>query len=246
VDRYPVGQPIRLSTTVATITGVLANAGTLTLVVQKPDGTRQTYATPTNDATGLYHQDLPTTDLAQTGDYQYEWVATGANAGVASGAFLVYDPFANTWPNGTAVPWRPSRVQVAKYVPDRTVPADQLSDAPLGDFTAATTPTATQADGHIDDACSWVALQTGTLTAAMYPDASAVAAVRAAGMIELSFPVRDADINTGQALLAQADAMLTRLVDANEAASPGTAAPGILSAWAFPDPVVWGDRLDLW
>jgi hypothetical protein len=91
-----------------------------------------------------------------------------------------------------------------------------------------------------------VALQTGTLTAAMYPDASAVAAVRAAGMIELSFPVRDADINTGQALLAQADAMLTRLVDANEAASPGTAAPGILSAWAFPDPVVWGDRLDLW
>lgn len=91
--RYPTGQPVRLSTTVRDVAGVLANAGALTLTVLKPDLTTQSYGSPTNDGTGLYHQDIPTADIAATGHYQYKWVATGSNAGVSSGALEVYDPF---------------------------------------------------------------------------------------------------------------------------------------------------------
>lgn len=96
--RYALGAPIRLSTTVRDITGTLVNAGALTLTVKKPDLTSQTYASPANDSTGLYHQDIPAADLTQLGPYEYKWVATGTGAGV-SGApdpdtrmFYVEDP----------------------------------------------------------------------------------------------------------------------------------------------------------
>lgn len=91
--RYPTGQPVRLKTEVRDVTGQLANAGAITLTVQKPDLTTQVYSTPTNDGTGLYHQDIPTADIATVGHYQYKWVSTGANAGVSAGAFDVFDPF---------------------------------------------------------------------------------------------------------------------------------------------------------
>jgi hypothetical protein len=90
--RYPQGAPIRLSTTVRDLTGTLVNATTLTLTVQKPDGTTQSYASPTNDSTGLYHQDIPSTDLSQLGHYAYKWVATGTGAGVSYSVFEVFDP----------------------------------------------------------------------------------------------------------------------------------------------------------
>jgi len=101
VARYPQGQPIRVSTTVRDVTGALANAGTLTLLVKLAavDGTwttTGTYASPTNDSTGLYHQDIPVTDLATTGHYQYSWTATGTGAGVSMGEFDVFDPFETT------------------------------------------------------------------------------------------------------------------------------------------------------
>ena len=44
--------------------------------------TTGTYASPANDSTGTYHQDVPATDLAATGHYQYTWTATGTGAGV--------------------------------------------------------------------------------------------------------------------------------------------------------------------
>jgi hypothetical protein len=99
VARYPLGQPIRLSTTVRDVTGTLVNATTLTLTVKlaQADGTwatTGTYASPANDGTGLYHQDVPASDLTQLGHYQYSWVATGTGAGVTPPAeFDVYDPF---------------------------------------------------------------------------------------------------------------------------------------------------------
>jgi len=74
-------------------TYTLADAGALSLVMQKPDLAQQTYSSPTHDGTGLYHQDIPATDLTQTGRYLYKWVSTGAAAGVADSAFDVYDPF---------------------------------------------------------------------------------------------------------------------------------------------------------
>lgn len=91
--RYQLGQPVRLSTEVRDINGALANAGTLALTLLRPDGTTQAYASPTNDSTGKYHQDVPAADLTLTGHWQYKWVATGTNAGVSSGAFDVYDPW---------------------------------------------------------------------------------------------------------------------------------------------------------
>jgi len=96
--RYPSGQPIRLSTTIRDITGTLVNATALTLLVKTAavDGTwttTGTYASPANDGTGLYHQDIPVTDLATTGHYQYTWTSTGTGAGVSFGEFDVFDPF---------------------------------------------------------------------------------------------------------------------------------------------------------
>jgi hypothetical protein len=174
VDRYLLGNPVRLSNTVrqrnADGTLTLVNPTTAVYTVLRPDGTTQTYSSPTSDGTGLLHQDLSdTADVTQLGVYQWKLKTTGAGAGTATGSFQIVESFA--LPDLEV--WRPSRVQVAKYVPERTVAADQLSDFPLNDFTAATTPTADQADMHIDDAASWVALRVGTLDPSLYLDASA-------------------------------------------------------------------------
>jgi len=100
--RYPLGQPVRVPTTVKQQnvdgTFTLVNATTLTLLVKlaQADGTQAvtgTYASPTNDSTGTYHQDIPVTDLTTTGHYQYTWTATGTGAGVSLGEFDVFDPF---------------------------------------------------------------------------------------------------------------------------------------------------------
>jgi len=95
---YPLGQPVRISTTVRDVTGALVDAGTLTLVVKisAVDGTQTTtgtYASPAHDGTGLYHQDIPVTDLATIGHYQYVWTSTGSGAGAVPGDFDVYDPY---------------------------------------------------------------------------------------------------------------------------------------------------------
>jgi hypothetical protein len=96
--RYPLGQPVRVSATVRDAAGALASAGTLTLLVKtvQADGTftaTGTYASPVNDSTGQYHQDVPAADLAAAGHYQYTWTATGTGAGVSFGEFDVFDPF---------------------------------------------------------------------------------------------------------------------------------------------------------
>ena len=96
--RYPLGQPCRISTTVRDVTGALVDAGALTLLVKTAaaDGTwttTGTYSSPAHDGTGLYHQDIPVTDLAATGHYQYTWTSTGTGAGVSFGEFDVFDPF---------------------------------------------------------------------------------------------------------------------------------------------------------
>jgi hypothetical protein len=90
--RYPQGAPIRLSTTVKDLTGTLVNATGLTLTVSKPDASTQSYNSPTNDGTGLYHQDIPTADINLLGHYAYKWVSTGTGAGVSYSNFEVFDP----------------------------------------------------------------------------------------------------------------------------------------------------------
>ncbi len=102
MSRFPLGQPVRQSTTVSQLnvngTTTLVNPGTLTLLVKlaNADGTTTTtgtYSSPANDGTGLYHQDIPVTDLAAIGHYQYTWTSTGTGAGVSFGEFDIFDPF---------------------------------------------------------------------------------------------------------------------------------------------------------
>jgi len=102
VARYPLGQPIRQSATVRQLnvdgTTTLVNPTTLTMLVKlaQADGTQATtgtYASPTNDSTGAFHQDIPVVDLASTGHYQGTWTATGPGAGVSYFEFDVFDPF---------------------------------------------------------------------------------------------------------------------------------------------------------
>jgi hypothetical protein len=97
--RYPQGAPVRVSTTVRDVTGTLVNAGAISLVVKlaQADGTLATtgtYASPANDGTGLYHQDIPAADLTALGHYSYVWTSTGTGAGVSPPAdFDIIDPF---------------------------------------------------------------------------------------------------------------------------------------------------------
>lgn len=96
--RYPLGQPVRLSTTIRDVTGALADPGSLTLLVKAraADGTMTTtgtYGSPVRDSAGTYHQDVPATDLATIGHYQYTWTSAGTAAGVSFGELDVFDPF---------------------------------------------------------------------------------------------------------------------------------------------------------
>lgn len=98
MSRYPQGQPVRLSTTVRDATGTLVTPATLTLLVKlaQADGTlltTGTYASPVQDSTGAYHQDVPAADLAAIGHYQFTWTSAGPGAGVSFGDFDVFDVF---------------------------------------------------------------------------------------------------------------------------------------------------------
>jgi hypothetical protein len=94
--RYPQGATVTLSFTVKDSTGSLVDASPIALTVHKPDGTVTAGSpyTPAHDGTGLYHQDLPLTDIATVGHYQHSLTATiSGKAGVQVGSFDVFDPF---------------------------------------------------------------------------------------------------------------------------------------------------------
>ena len=102
MSRYPLGQPVTIPIIVKqrNVDGTysLADASTVTTVVKlaNADGTTTTtgtYAAPTHDSTGNYHQDIPVTDLTILGHYQWAVTTTGTGAGVSFGDFDVFDPF---------------------------------------------------------------------------------------------------------------------------------------------------------
>jgi len=90
--RYPLGQPVRVSTTVRDLNGALVNPGAIVLNLTKPDGSTTQYTTPPTSGTGLFYWDVSAADLSQIGHYAYTWTSTGTGAGVAPGTFDVYDP----------------------------------------------------------------------------------------------------------------------------------------------------------
>lgn len=92
--RLAQGQPVSVSTEVRLQSTALTDPDTIVLTVHKPDTTIGTYASPTKDAVGKYHQDIPASDLTLLGHYAFVWTTTGAGAGVSPpGDFDVYDPF---------------------------------------------------------------------------------------------------------------------------------------------------------
>lgn len=138
--------------------------------------------------------------------------------------------------------WAPDRPRVASYIPGRTLAVDSTSDAQRGTFDTTTRPTGAQVDQIITDACSWVTIVTGDIAAAYADQATAVAAIRAAGMVELAYPDTNSDLNTADRLLAEAAAMRTSLDLANRSATgvdPDT--PVLLPTGSFPPAPPWGD-----
>lgn len=101
MSRFPLGGPVRVTfRTYLTDGTTLADAGanSLTVKLANADGTStptagSPYTTPVHDSTGTYHQDVPASDLATTGHYQWANTATGTGAGVAFGEFDVFDPY---------------------------------------------------------------------------------------------------------------------------------------------------------
>lgn len=140
--------------------------------------------------------------------------------------------------------WAPNLAEVADYVPTRTVPTTGVGEQnPAGTFTTNTTPTDVQAQRIVDRAVAWVLARTGIVAESLHAAAKDVVALRAAGLIELSYPVRDADVNTAEQLLTQANEALTELVSANTGAGggqPGTTSQ-LLALHNFPPPHPYGD-----
>lgn len=93
--RYPLGQPVRLPLIVRDPGGTLTSTTpTVTVKISNADGTQTTtgtYAAPTLDSVGNYHQDVPVTDLAAAGHYQWTSAATGM--ALQFGEFDIFDPF---------------------------------------------------------------------------------------------------------------------------------------------------------
>lgn len=98
--RFPLGSPVRVAWLTRDPGGALVDAGTnsLTVKLANADGTQTAtagspYTAPAHDATGSYHQDVPASDLATPGHYQWVSTSTGTGAGAAFGEFDIFDPF---------------------------------------------------------------------------------------------------------------------------------------------------------
>ena len=179
------------------------------------------------------------TKLAAAGDWLVVWSVTGTGASVST---KLYPVRALPSPNDDRPAWAPFLSDVADHVPFLTV--DTITpgtQAWLGTFTGATTPTDEQAQRHVDSAVAIVSSRVGaTLPPTMYPLARATAALRAAASILRAF-ARNADDRTAAGELdRRADASLEQLTDAADSAGTSTPA-GPLPVGYFPDPVIHGD-----
>lgn len=85
MNSYIAGTLVRMSASLAAVSGGAAVDATIGATVLNPDGT-ETVLSVVRDGPGLYHADLVPAGM---GLYQYEFVATGVAQVVAMGQFLV-------------------------------------------------------------------------------------------------------------------------------------------------------------
>lgn len=177
---------------------------------------------------------------APYGWWVFAWTVNGVGADAPEQRVHIPPP-----PTSGGPTWVPSRARVATYIPERTVEVDRLSSgAPALDFTDDTRPTATQMDQQIEDAVGWVSVTCGDVHADLFEAARGVAAIRAAGMAEISWPVRDGDLNAGRDLLAQADNALKALKTRNDLLTEEPVDPdqsARMPVWSFPPPPAHAD-----
>lgn len=144
--------------------------------------------------------------------------------------------------------WAPTLADVARHIPTRT--RDTLSpgsDALLGTFTEATTPSAEQAQADLDAAVRNIIADVGplptggdpTTTGALQAAARDAAEWRAAADIEVAYPNRDADVRLVVVLDARAQAAMERLRKVMEQAGSGLVEED--PQWAFPPIVHWAE-----
>ena len=140
-------------------------------------------------------------------------------------------------PSSTLPEWAPTREQVAAHVPRRTLLGDVNGfGTAVATFTDATTPTGEQCDAIILSACNWVLLVTGTLNAALSTTGADCAALRAAGLVELTWPDNREDLTDGELLLKLAESMRKDLAAANITLTgddPTTDADDVLPVFVF-------------
>jgi len=185
--------------------------------------------------------------LTAAGEWVVTWTATIANAvQTEAQTLLATAPGDDGW---EAPAWTPTLADVADHIPTRTRPTAEFagSDAMLGTFTAATTPTDEQAARLIRRATAWVEGVVGVPVAPTVRRlASAAAALRAAYWVELAYPERDADVAVYDRLREEAGAALLSATAQNAAAgaiAPTPAGvPDDLVSFSFPAPPRWGDR----
>ncbi|HKN57159.1 MAG TPA: hypothetical protein VJX66_32035 [Amycolatopsis sp.] len=227
---YPLGQPVHLTFETRNSAGAPTDPTEVTLTVTNSAGVVQTYtwiagAQIVRDSIGLFHYDYPG---AADGLYRFLWQATGAVVTSDDGTF-VYRP---------SVQWRPDTTDVASYIPERTVALTAPgAQTPVGDFDLTTTPTSAQAEGFIDEAVDYITGRVGTVSVSRYTQALEAAAMRAAGLIELAYPTRQDDLNTGDRWIKLADDAISRLPANTDPSAPGA----LLPVFSFPDAPAYGD-----
>ena len=147
----------------------------------------------------------------------------------------------------TAPSWAPDLTRVAAYVPHRTMVRNTgtSSGSITGTFSDATAPTGDQVNMLVVDACARVTNRCGPIDPALWPMATAVAAILAAALVERAYPTNQSDVATSDSLEAQGEKMLAELESANEALTgedPDDPAAHLMPVWSFPPADPWGDE----
>lgn len=145
-------------------------------------------------------------------------------------------------PETTPPDWTPTLVEVADYVPGRTIPINRQADGePLGTFTTETRPTAESAQRRIADAVAWVLTRVPEPHVDLHAAANHAATLWAAGWVEMTSEPRKGveDRTYARELLEWADKEREKLAARNESLTgtdpddPDASAP-LLPYWSFP------------
>ncbi len=169
-------------------------------------------------------------------------IVSTSGGGVGSGGTVTVSALAGATPG-----WAPTLAQVGALIPTRTREIG-VSNTYTGTFTEDTIPSADEVTILIHHACVWVEAAVGTpIMSAVQGALTTAAALRAAGMAEIAYPERDADVSVYDRFFTDSDAMVASAATANRAAGGGGSLDGdgdpvTYVSFAFPDPPAYADR----